>query len=72
MDHLFNVAGKDGQELYETFILSKDDSKNITKVLKAFKARCVPVENVIYEHYMFNRHTQEVGESVDHFNTDVL
>ena len=28
--------------------------------------------NVIYECYMFNKRTQEVGESVDHFIIDVL
>ena len=70
--HLLNVVGKDGQELYETFTLAEDDKKDITKVLEAFKARCVPVANVIYERYMFNKHTQQVGESVDHFITDVL
>ena len=45
MAHLLNVVGKDGQELYETFTLSEEDSKSITKV---FEARCVPVANVIY------------------------
>ena len=70
--HLLNVVGKDGQELYETFTLSEEDSKNISKVLKAFEARCVAVEKVIYEHYMFNKRTQEVGENIQHFITDVL
>ena len=47
MAYLLNVVGKDGQELRETFTLSE----------------CVPMANVIYEHYMFNKRTQEVGES---------
>ena len=70
--HFLNVVGKDGQELYETFTLLEEDSKNITKVLEAFEARCVPMANVIYERYMFNKCTQDVGESVDHFIIDVL
>ena len=72
MAHLLNVVCKNGQELYETFTLSEEDSKNITKVLEAFEARCVPMTNVIYERYMFNKRMQEVGGSVDHFITDVL
>jgi len=30
------------------------------------------VSNVIYECYMFNKCTQEVGESVEYFITDVI
>jgi len=63
--HLLNVIGKDAQELYETFTLTDDDCKDVTKVLEVFETRCVPVSNVIYERYMFNKHTQEAGESVD-------
>ena len=51
--HLINVIGKEAQDLYETFDLSEEDQKNITKVLEAFEARCVPITNVIYERYMF-------------------
>jgi len=63
--HLLNVIGKDAQDLYETFTLSNDD-KDITKVLAAFEARCVPEINVIYKHYIFNRHVQEPGETIEH------
>ena len=48
MVYLLNVVDKDGQELYETFIL-------LEKVIEAFKARCVPVVNVVYERCMFNK-----------------
>ena len=40
LDVLWNCS----QELYETFTLSEEDSKNITKVLEAFEARCVPMQ----------------------------
>ena len=68
--HLLNVIGKDAQDLYETFTLSADDKKDITKVLAAFEARCVPETNVIYKRYMFNRRVQEPGETIDHYITD--
>lgn len=51
--HLLNVIGKDAQDLYETFNLAEDDQKDISKVLEAFEARCIPAANVIYECYMF-------------------
>ena len=70
--HLLNVIGRDTQELFETFNLSADDLKDVTKVLKVFETRCVPVSNVIYERYMFNKRIQEAGESVEHFITDVI
>ena len=31
--HLLNIIGKDAQDLYETFTLSEDGRKDITKVL---------------------------------------
>ena len=70
--HLLNVIGKDAQDLYETFNLAEDDQKDISKVLEAFEARCIPAANVIYERYMFNRRVQDASESVDHYITDVM
>ena len=32
----------------------------------------MPVSNVIYERYMFNKRVQDAGESVDHYITDVI
>ena len=70
--HLINVIGKEAQDLYETFGLTEEDQKSITKVLEAFEARCVPITNVIYERYMFNKRVQDAGESIDHFITDII
>ena len=42
------------------------------RVLEAFEARCVPVTNVIYERYIFNKRVQDAGESIDHFITDII
>ena len=47
--HLFNVIGRGGQEMFETFSLSDGDRGDIKKVLQEFEARCAPVTHVIYE-----------------------
>ena len=56
----------------KTFNLSEEDQKKIDRVLDMFEPRCVPVRNIIYECYMFNKRVQEPGESVDHYITDVI
>ena len=61
--HLINVIGKEAQDLYETFDLSEENQKDIAKVFEAFEARCVPVSNVIYERYMFNKRAQMQGKA---------
>ena len=72
--HLLNIIGKDGQEMFETFSLSDTDSGDIAKVLKEFEDRCMPVTQVIYERYIFNKfkRTQEPGESLDRYLTDII
>ena len=70
--HLLNIIGKDGQDMFEMFTLTKDDKNDIMKVLKEFEGRCVLVSNVIYERYMFNKHSQDSGESLDHYLTEIM
>jgi len=70
--HLLNVIGKEGQDMFEIFALSEDDCSDITKVLEEFEARCTPITNVINERYIFNKQTQEPGESLDHYLTDIM
>ena len=70
--HLLNVIGKEGQDMFETFTLLDDGQKDIKTVLEEFEARCAPITNVIYERYLFNKRTQEIGESLDHYLTDII
>ena len=70
--HLLNVIGKEGREMFETFFLSETDCGDIVKVLEEFERRCSPVTHVIYERYIFNKRTQESGESLDHYLTDII
>lgn len=70
--HLLNVIGKEGQDMFDTFNLSKEDRVDITKVLQEFESRCLPVSNVIYKRYVFNQKAQEAGELLNHYITDVM
>ena len=70
--HFLNVIGKEGQDMFETFSLSETNSNNITKVLQEFETRCSPATNVIYERYIFNKRTQQPGELLDHYITDIM
>ena len=58
--------------MFETFALSETDSNDITKVLQEFETRCSPATNVIYERYIFNKQTQQSGELLDHYITDIM
>ena len=58
--------------MFETFSLSDTDRGDIAKVLKELEDRCMLVTHLIYEHYVFNKRTQEPGESLDHYLTDKI
>ena len=58
--------------LFETFMLPEEDCGDITKVLNEFEAKCAPVSNMIYKQYVFNKSTQDVGESLDHYLTEIM
>ena len=70
--HLLNVIGKDGQDMFEMFTLFEDDKNDIAKVLKEFEGRYVPVSNVIYEWYVFNKRSQDSQESLDHYLAEIM
>lgn len=70
--HLLNVIGTEGEDMFKTFNLLEMNCNDISKVLQEFETRCAPVTNVIYERYVFNKRTQEQGESLDHYMTDIM
>lgn len=61
-----NVLGDDGLEIYNTFELT-DDDKKLDTILKKFEEYCIPIKNLVYEHYKFLKRDQLDGESVDQF-----
>ena len=58
--------------MFDMFSLAETDRKDIAKVLQEFETRCMLVTNVIYERYIYNKGTQEPGESLDHYLTAMI
>ena len=57
--------------MYSTFTdwANEGDENKIAPVLQKFAEYCQPRKNVPFEHYRFNRRTQEAGESYDQYKT---
>ena len=62
---LLNLVGEGGLELFNSFKISEEEKKDVTKVREAFEGFCTPNVNEVYERYKFNRRIQKVGESFD-------
>ena len=61
--------GAQAEDIFESFHLSTEESKNYDQVISSFRKYFVPKANVIYERAVFNRRVQNPGESVDEFIT---
>ncbi|KAI5725500.1 hypothetical protein M8J77_016303 [Diaphorina citri] len=68
---LLYSMGPQAEDIFDSFGLSPDDAKIYTTVVDRFKSYFVPKANVIYERAVFNRRTQQVGEAVETFITDL-
>ena len=44
---------------------SKDEKKNLAKILELWESYCLGKTNIIYERYRFNNRNQDAGESID-------
>ncbi|XP_013395987.1 uncharacterized protein LOC106163063 [Lingula anatina] len=66
------VAGGEAQDLYRTFTYDEEgDEKIFEKVVENFKRFCEPRKNEIYERYCFRTCDQQVGETFEHYVTDL-
>ncbi|KAL3237319.1 hypothetical protein MRX96_022045 [Rhipicephalus microplus] len=61
--------GRHARNIYRTFELSEEQSKNYESVKKRFDAYFVPTRNLVYESACFHRRHQATGESVDQYVT---
>ena len=69
---LWHFAGPEAIEIYSTFSWETDgDEKNISKILEEFENYCTPQKNITLERHIFNTRTQQPGESIDHYVTDL-
>ena len=63
--------GDKADDILSSLPLTPEQLKDYAAVKRAFDNHFVGIHNVIYERAKFNKRSQEVGESVEHFFTDV-
>lgn len=66
---LMYTMGRQARNIFRTFELSEEQSKNHELVKKRFDAYFVATRNLVYESACFHRRHQAAGESVDQYVT---
>ena len=61
----------DTRQIYESFKLSDDDSKNPTRILEEMEKFAKGIINETLERHMFYSRNQEEGENFDDFLTEI-
>lgn len=64
-----NLLGDEGFEIYNTFKFTKE--VEYTKVIEKFTEYCTPRKNVVFERYKFFSCSQQEGQSVDNYTTQL-
>ena len=65
-------VGTDAYQRFQTMDFEDDsDRQDIEKVIAAFTKFCVGEVNITYERYLFNKRTQNLGESFDNFLSEL-
>ncbi|CAK6984777.1 hypothetical protein LDENG_00184280, partial [Scomber scombrus] len=74
-DHQVNslvyIMGDKADDILSSLPLTPEQLKDYEAVKRAFDNHFFRVHNVIYERAKFNKRSQEVGESAEHFIMDV-
>ena len=69
---LLHVAGPEALEIYNTFTWDAEaDKKKLDKIMEKFEAYCTPRKNVTWDRHVFNSRTQQPGETIDQYVTDL-
>ena len=68
---LLHCIGEDAAEVYGTFQFEADEVDKIDPLLKKFEDYFTPKKNLTFERHRFNSRTQQTGESIDMFVTDL-
>ena len=65
-------VGTDAYQRFQTMDFEDaSDRQDIGKVIEAFTKFCVGEVNITYERYLFNKRTQNLGESFDNFPSEL-
>ena len=65
------IIGNDAYSLFESLDFGDQDRDDIDVVVAKFREHCVGETNVTYERYVFNKRSQDTGESFDTFLADL-
>ena len=66
------MAGPEALEIYNAFTWDEEaDKKKVDKIMKKFEAYCTPRKNVTWDRYVFNSRSQQPGERIDQYVTDL-
>ena len=67
------VIGKEGWEIFNTFVFAEEQKDKLEPLLEKFESYCIPKKNVTMERYKFNTRTQGSTDSelIDQFVTDL-
>ena len=69
---LLHVVGAKALEVYNTFTWDAvGDNMKVKPIMAKFKAYCNPRKNITWERHLFNTRTQQVGQTINHFVTDL-
>lgn len=69
---LLNQMGDQAIDIYNTFTFDTEaDKHNFEKVINKFDEYCQPRKNIVFDRFRFFSRSQEVGESVDKYVTDL-
>ena len=69
---LLHVIGDKALDIYNTFTFAASgDEMRLEKVMEKFESYCMPKRNVTYERHKFFTRSQEVGENIDHYATEL-
>ena len=71
------IIGEDALEIFNTFKFDDDETEDerlrqkLDNVVQKFVEYCNPRKNTLFERYKFWQRSQNEGEKVDHFVTDL-
>ena len=69
---LLTCMGVDARRVYDTFVWENEEDVNkIECVLSMFDIHVAPLANIPFERYSFNVRSQELGESFEHYVTQL-
>ena len=69
---LLHVAGSEVLEIYNAFTWDAEaDKKKAVKIMENFEAYCTPCKNVTWDRHVFNSRTQQPGETINQYVTDL-